>query len=177
MDCDPFIHAYVPSWDNFTLVFAIWGVETRDLSKRPFIFSCYIKICDNKPFVGRNILRSGKMDDLGKPFTLPCPEDEDLVLSTYDDPPTISSPHTYLSLLPTHCVVVSATIFSCLTLLHSLISVRCRITKSVSVARQYKRLSHRLHAYYHLPTADLETICYNAGFLTLHLLHSLSDVS
>lgn len=69
--------------------FPILDIETKDLLERSIILSFYVVLGDDHPLVGRDILRSRKMDSPGHSLTLPCPDDDYYVLHTYDDHPTI----------------------------------------------------------------------------------------
>lgn len=158
-------------------MFGVWTVSTFDLLERPLRLSFYVTLGDEHPLLGRDILCRGTLDGPGHSLSLPCEGDYPYFLPTYDDPHSVSSPRTYLSLLPTHSSAVTSYIKSCLQYCMSLFSNRQRIPKALSVARMNKRLAHRLHSYYHLPAHDLERICRRAGILTPMLSHSLRDVT
>lgn len=99
------------------------------------------------------------------------------MLPTYDDLPRSSSPRTYLFFVPTHSRAISSMTTTCLSLRSSYFELGRNIPKALSIARQTKRLAHRLHAYSHLSAEDLENLCRNAGILTPNLSHSIRDVT
>lgn len=122
-------------------------------------------------------LCSGKMDAPGHFLPLPCSDDDALVMPTYDDSHTISSPRTYLSIHSTYFTAVYSIIVSCVNISRAFIYTRRRLPKSLLVARQYKRVDHCLCAYSHLTATDLETILDRARILRTNLPHYRRDLS
>lgn len=159
------------------MAFAIWDVTIHDLLERPLNFSFFVTLAHDNHLIGMDILTLGTLDCPGNSLSLPCPGDEQFIIPTYDDPPTLSSPRTYLSLFPNHSRAVTSTIQTGIALRSYFTADRRHIPKSLSLAHISKRLAHRLHSYSHLPKSNIKKVCKRAGILTPHLASSFRDVT
>lgn len=102
-------------------------------------------------------------------LTLPCSDYSPYIIQNYEDPPTISSPRTYLYVLPTNSKAVRSVVAFSLKLRSYYFADRRHIPKSLFIAHKSNLLAHRLHAYSYIVAADLEILCRQAKILTPHL--------
>lgn len=159
------------------MVFGIWDIATRDILERPVMLSFYVILGDDHHLIDRDIIRLGTLNGHGKTLSLSIDNYDPLLLPTYEDHPPVSSPRTYLSILPTHSNVIKSSTSTCLSYRSTLFSALRHIHKALSIARLRKRLAHSVTSFYHLPAHDLETICCRTGILTNHLSASIRDVT
>lgn len=82
-------------------LFSIWAVRTTDL-EWPLFLSFHGNLGDDHLVLGRYILRLCNPNRSAQCLTLPYGNFFPYILLTCDDPPSISSPWTYIYLLPTH---------------------------------------------------------------------------
>lgn len=125
----PFIHGYGSSCTNSSLAFAIWYVSIHDILERPLNLSFFVTLGNCHSLIGRGNLTPCTLHGPGNSLSFPFPGDPPFILPTYDDPPTFSSSHTYLSVVPNHSSAVTSTIQTVFALRSSYFSERLHIPK------------------------------------------------